>query len=649
MNCRVLLALCLVLLPHIAGAQWIPQGVPLCTVSGEQRNPLMTSDGAGGAIVGWRDQRNGNEDVYVQRISNTGAVLWAADGAPVCVALGDQSEPNLISDGSNGAILVWFDARDGDNDIYAQRLDANGNPLWTMNGVPLDTLAGDQRKNVRGPIVPDGAGGAIVVWFEFGSSSSRVRAQRINSQGVVQWANNGVEVSPHALGSQGNPVVLEDGAGGAFVIWTDSRNGNNDIYAQRLNSLGVPQWFTGPDNGIAVCTAANVQRLPVVAADGTGGFVVAWEDLRNPGQSRAYTQRVNSAGVVQWTADGVPVGDATHAQTAIVIAGDETGGWLLAWKDDNPPFDGVYDVYAQRLNSSGAPVWAAGGVGVCTADDHQEDPKIVADGNGGGYVTWFDQRDGQRWHIYSQRLTETGQFYWDIDGVPTCDEIGDQVQPSLIATGDGGAIAAWYDNRDATQFDIYASLLGDVPNAVAITSFEATLEDGVVVLRSAFRSDLDVQAVNVYRAAGTGALLPIERVGDAGGGIFTYEDARVTPGETYRYQIGVIDVDGEFYSPVATVTVNTIALALDQNRPNPFNPTTTIHFVLPIREHATLAVYDTSGRKVRTLLDEMSEHGGHDVLWDGRDDAGAAVGSGVYFYRLTAGKRTESKKMILLK
>ena len=117
-------------------------------------------------------------------------------------------------------------------------------------------------------------------------------------------------------------------------MWNDSRNGVFDIYAQRLNALGEPQWFTGPDNGIAVCTATDLQRFPVIAADGLGGFVVAWEDWRDPGQSLAYVQRVNSAGAVQWLADGVPVGNVTHSQTSIVIAGDAAGGWLLAWEDD---------------------------------------------------------------------------------------------------------------------------------------------------------------------------------------------------------------------------------------------------------------------------------------------------------------------------
>ena len=109
MRYRGFFAVCLVFLPHIASAQWIKNGVPLCTASGDQIVPFMTSDGAGGAIVAWSDTRNGNVDAFAQRISNAGTVLWAAGGVPVCTAAGDQSEPNLIPDGSHGAFLVWYD------------------------------------------------------------------------------------------------------------------------------------------------------------------------------------------------------------------------------------------------------------------------------------------------------------------------------------------------------------------------------------------------------------------------------------------------------------------------------------------------------------------------------------------------------------
>ena len=91
------------------------------------------------------------------------------------------------------------------------------------------------------------------------------------------------------------------------------------------------------------------------------------------------------------------------------------------------------------------------------------------------------------------------------------------------------------------------------------------------------------------------------------------------------------------------------ALALDQNIPNPFNPTTRIRFALPAAAHVTLFVYDVRGRLVATLVDRLMPAGTADVLWNGRDDRGAAASSGVYFYRLAAGARTLTKKMVLLK
>jgi hypothetical protein len=85
------------------------------------------------------------------------------------------------------------------------------------------------------------------------------------------------------------------------------------------------------------------------------------------------------------------------------------------------------------------------------------------------------------------------------------------------------------------------------------------------------------------------------------------------------------------------------------NRPNPFNPSTTISFTLPVPGRASLAVYDITGRKVRELLDGPLPAGAHAVAWDGKDDAGQPVSSGVYLSRLSAGNRTATGKMLLMK
>jgi hypothetical protein len=88
---------------------------------------------------------------------------------------------------------------------------------------------------------------------------------------------------------------------------------------------------------------------------------------------------------------------------------------------------------------------------------------------------------------------------------------------------------------------------------------------------------------------------------------------------------------------------------LHANHPNPFNPSTTIRYELATAGAVHLRVYDAAGRLVRTLVDAREGAGVHDVTFDGRDDAGRAMASGVYFYRLEAGTVTQTRKMVLLK
>jgi len=102
-------------------------------------------------------------------------------------------------------------------------------------------------------------------------------------------------------------------------------------------------------------------------------------------------------------------------------------------------------------------------------------------------------------------------------------------------------------------------------------------------------------------------------------------------------------------TPTAAGDVPGRATALEQNHPNPFNPSTTIEFTLASAGRARLDVYDVSGRHVATLVDAVLPGGRNSARWDGRDAGGNAVSSGVYFYRLVTGGRIETRKMVLLK
>ena len=124
----------------------------------------------------------------------------------------------------------------------------------------------------------------------------------------------------------------------------------------------------------------------------------------------------------------------------------------------------------------------------------------------------------------------------------------------------------------------------------------------------------------------------------------------------YTYKLTAVDINGNesHYDSAKTVTEAEIpeapkAFALHQNVPNPFNPATTIRFDLPRAAYVRLNIYDVSGRLIRTLMDAKMEPGIKEIAWDGKDSKGQETTSGVYFYRLTAGSFTATKKMVLLK
>jgi flagellar hook assembly protein FlgD len=88
---------------------------------------------------------------------------------------------------------------------------------------------------------------------------------------------------------------------------------------------------------------------------------------------------------------------------------------------------------------------------------------------------------------------------------------------------------------------------------------------------------------------------------------------------------------------------------LFQNHPNPFNPSTTISFELAAPGRVRMDVFDTLGRRVRTIIDGVHSAGVSSVVWDGADQSGRPVVSGLYFYRLTIGNATLTRRMVLLK
>ncbi|MFN8176879.1 MAG: FlgD immunoglobulin-like domain containing protein [bacterium] len=214
--------------------QWTAGGIDVCAAAGVQRKPAIANVGGDDCIITWQDSRGSTSKIYAQRIDSTGQLFWATDGVVVCPAGGPQTTPAILKDGAGGAFIAWVDARSGQSQVYAQRIGANGSLAWVLIGVPIGTAAAgaDGLK-----LLSDGAGGFFATWRDTRSDSGDIFAQRVDANGNVLWPLTGLPLS-QAAGAQLTPAVVA-GAGGLIAVWEDNRTGiGADVYANRVTATG---------------------------------------------------------------------------------------------------------------------------------------------------------------------------------------------------------------------------------------------------------------------------------------------------------------------------------------------------------------------------------------------------------------------------
>ncbi len=129
------------------------------------------------------------------------------------------------------------------------------------------------------------------------------------------------------------------------------------------------------------------------------------------------------------------------------------------------------------------------------------------------------------------------------------------------------------------------------------------------------------------------------------------ENAGEINGGKLRYAALDIEFQNPWEDPTSsdedTTTPNIVNL--QQNYPNPFNPTTTIAYSVKEEAEVSIDVYNLKGQKIKTLVNDHKQPGNYNVIWEGRDDNGNSVASGIYFYRLKSGNESGAKKMVLMK
>lgn len=434
-------------------------------------NSPAIPDGSGGAyyVTYFYDYAVSRLEVAIQHVDSTGTPLWGGSGLKVSSTAKSKHAPAIISDGTGGAIVLWIEdmntMEQDDDDIHAQRVSGSGELLWGSEGIAI-TRGGSVAQPV---LIPDGSGGAVIGWYSTTENDPYV--QRVSASGALLWQNGGVPVS-RAVDTQFDMALAEDGNGGAYAVWTDRRTSWYEIYGQHFSADGVPLW---DQDGKHLSTGTYYSLGANVISDGAGGAIFAWHDLRNHNlypedntvnRNDIYAVRLDASGQHLWSSEGVTVAGGFTAMPARVspsggpsrlnMISDGQGGAIFAWLDlrnKQTTINGKWDIYAQRINPVGQPVWTPGGIPAIAADNGQNAPALVPDGDGGALFAWHDDRFGNT-DIFIQQIAATGAKRWGNSGLWVQNHANDQVAPFMVHLGGNRLAVSWNEQWNGLEGEV---------------------------------------------------------------------------------------------------------------------------------------------------------------------------------------------------
>ena len=590
-------------------------------------NVIVTGEFFGSVDFGGGDIVSaGGRDIFVAKFNPQGAHQWSrgfGDAAPIQegIAVATDLSGNVIIAGSFEGTVDFGGGTltSGYRDAYVAKFDAAGVHQWSQRfGDALPQECYDVATDASGNIFITGTFSGTV---DFGggvlssAGVSDIYVAKFDAAGVHQWSQRFGDATLAAL--QVGKAVATDPSGNVFVTGGFDGSvdfgggdlvsaGGFDVFIAKFNSAGVHLWskrfgdFWEPQHGYAVATDQNGNVVVTGAFFGTLNF--GGENLTSAGHYDIYIAKLDAAGSHLWSQR---FGDE-DPQSALSVVTDANGDVVVTGH-----FSGTVDFGGGDLTSANA--------------------MFVAKFNAAGIHEWSQRFGG----AYGASVATDGN-------------------ENVVATG-GFAGTVNFGGQDLVSAggDIFIAKFAESPPVpVAISDFVVSARADGIDLDWRVTADESFAGFRVYRAVDSSDLsdfTPLE------GGLLpsssrAYRDESVTSGNRYAYFVAAVMPDGrEIRSPIAAVNVSPLALALEQNVPNPFNPSTRIAFTLPTAAEVDLSVYTVDGRMVQTLQRGRAEPGRHEAQWNGSDARGESVGSGLYLYRLRAGKAVATRKMLLLK
>ncbi|UCG70092.1 MAG: FG-GAP repeat protein, partial [Thermoplasmata archaeon] len=372
-----------------------------------------------------------------------------------------QYYPAIAIDSNDNSIICWQDERTSSNydDIWAQKLDSYGTAQWSSDDVAVNQST-TQTYHYYPDVAVDSEGNAIFVWEDWRNGNYDVYAQKFDSSGNPQWGSNDKKVNNNSdSANQMRPAVVIDSEDNAIIVWDDNReSGDNNIYAQKLDSNGDALWGSS-DKQVNQNSDTESQARPDVAICSDDTVVVVWYDGRSTPNYNIYAQKLNYTGSAMWGSSDVLVNQNSDSaiQLRPKVAVDSKGNAIVVWEDErNGATD--EDIYAQKLNSGGNPQWGSEDMKVNqnSDSDAQYRPRVAVDSEGNSYIVWYDNR-GSNDDIYAQKLCSDGIAQWgSSDQKINQNDTGSKQYPAVAVDSSGNVIVVWQDLRTTGNRDIYA-------------------------------------------------------------------------------------------------------------------------------------------------------------------------------------------------
>ncbi|MBX3057670.1 MAG: hypothetical protein KF770_14485 [Anaerolineae bacterium] len=412
----------------------------------QQSNPRLAY-GDDVYLVAWRHHHSTTYyDVRAAVISSTGTIV--TNTLPIATNISKLEHPtDVVFNTSSNQFLVLWQEKGSYWDVWGRHVAADGN---IGSAFQITSQTSWHEENAAGAYNPD-ADEYLIVWRRHaGGSVQLVEGRRLDGDGTLLGAvidigdGNGQERDPD--------LIYLNGADQYMAIWRDNRNNgvsNYDIYAQLIQPDG-----TLDGNNFIIANAAVEESIPRLAEDAaTGGALAVWQ--QNTGSSAGYdlyAHRIDSDGLLTGSSFVIEAVDAN--QNRPVLAQNSNGAYLITWYDER---NGNQDIFNRLRLADGS--W--GGVGMAhPAPGDQEKPQIAYNPDDDEYlVVWQDYRSGKDWDIYGQRVDSNGSL---IGNNLSVDATADTHQTTpQVAYGANEYLIAWqhYVDEKNTTYDVYGRVL----------------------------------------------------------------------------------------------------------------------------------------------------------------------------------------------